>query len=412
MISFARALSTIRKNTHRLPIIRRALNESSGYFLAETITARFDVPRFDNSSVDGYGVRTHDLLGASRKCPVMLRLVGEVRAGETSALRLRPGDAIRLFTGARIPSGVETVVIREDVGEGKAITFTNSVTKGENVRPRGMEFEKGEALLLPHSLITPAVVGLIASTGRTHCRVYRKPTVRIILTGDEIVPAGTPLRPSDIYDSVGPSLSAMCTEFGITDCAILRSHDGLPDLKRKIQRALKQADVLITVGGISVGDYDLVRAALESSNVHEQYWRVAIKPGKPNYFGLYNKKTHGSTLVFGLPGNPVSALVSFHLLVKVALLKMIGSMNETPIRFTARLTSPIRRDADRFQFIRGKASVGARAEWQVSVVRGQESHMLGGLAKANCLIHIPSGAGTISAGGQVLIEMLSSGGVI
>jgi molybdopterin molybdotransferase len=392
--------------TEVLPTTRVQLANSLGFFIAQPVSAAFDMPSFDNSAVDGYGVRVRDVVGASTKSPVVLNLGGTVRAGDPRSRKLAPGSAVKLFTGAPIPTGVEAVVMREWADESSAVRLRRSAKRGENIRRRSEEFRKGAEVAPEGTRITPAMVGLLAAFGIRSCRVYQKPIVRIITIGDELVSHAKAPSGSRIFDSVGPALLSWCRELGMPDIALQRAGDNQRSLTEAFGKAVNQADVIITVGGVSVGDYDITKLVFNDCGVRRCYWQVAMKPGKPNYFGVLESGRRRKLLVFGLPGNPVAALVSFHCLVKPALLKMMSGRDPVLARFRATLTSPLYKKPGRLEFVRGWATV-KEGEWTVAAVGGQESHMLGGLARANCLIHFNAGRMDLPRGSQVVIELLS-----
>jgi len=406
VISFHAALKKVLNETGVMPTTQVQLGNSSGFFLARPLKASIDMPSFDNSAVDGYGVRVRDVVAASTKSPVVLKLSGTVRAGELRLRGLAPGSAVKLFTGAPIPEGVEAVVMREWADESSAVRIMRSAEHGENIRRRGEEFRKGDEVVPAGTRITPAVVGLLAAFGIKSCRVYQKPIVRIITVGDELVSQAKARSGSRIFDSAGPALSSWCRELGLPDIALRRAGDNQRSLTEAFGKAANQADVIITVGGVSVGDYDLTKSVFKDCGVRQCFWRVAMKPGKPNYFGVLESGRRRKLLVFGLPGNPVSALVSFYCLVKPALLKMMSGRVPVSPRFRARLTSPLFKKPGRLEFVRGRAIV-KDGEWTVAAVRGQESHMLGGLAQANCLIHFDAESTHLPRGSQVVIELFS-----
>jgi molybdopterin molybdotransferase len=266
-------------------------------------------------------------------------------------------------------------------------------------------------------MITPPIVGLLAAFGYARVRVYRHPRVAIVATGDELLAPSQPLRPGKIRDSNSYALAAAVRGMGIATCRVYRVGDKPSDIRTRLRAALRTSDVLLTIGGVSVGDRDHVRPILNALGVQEQFWRVAIKPGKPAYFGTFARSSgkcvqrgapnaRGAGLVFGLPGNPVSALVCFHQLVKPALLRMMGGRPQPSLTVSARLLSERRKPPGRLEWLRGCLS-SADGELLVDPVSGQDSHMLGGLAKANCLIRFPQDADHLSEGTRVLVEFLS-----
>lgn len=404
MILYSEALRLILERASSLPVEKIPLERSLHAYLAKDIKASFDIPRFDQSAVDGFAVRTEETTGASADSPAAVRLVGEIAAGSGLIPRVRPGTAAKIFTGGRMPPGADAAVMKEVCRiTGDSVLIEKPVRTGENVRYKGEEYKKGAPVLTRGTRITPPVIGLLATFGLAEVSVHRKPRVTILSTGDEIVPPGNKLEPGQIYDSNSYALTAALRSLGIEQVRVQRVPDRKPNLDRALAKALDSSDVLITVGGVSVGDRDLVKAGFAEHGVEQVYWRVAIKPGLPNYFGVAKGK--GTTLVFGVPGNPVAALLSFHKLIRPALVQLMGGTHHPPIPITATLQEPISKAASRSEWVRGVL----RSEDEkllVTPFAGQGSHMLGGLARANCLIDFPLGATHIEAGQPVTVEFL------
>jgi molybdopterin molybdotransferase len=297
------------------------------------------------------------------------------------------------------------------------VTVNRSVRAGENIRHQGGEFRKGQKVLDAGLRITPPVVGLLAAFGYATVSVYARPIVTIAVTGDELLSVHDGLRRGRMRDSNSHALAAAARELGIDDCRILRLKDRPAAIKRHFAEALRRSHVLLTVGGISVGDYDYVRRLLGELGVREVFWRVAIKPGKPLYFGVRDRRASSkrtrsrrsrrpSCLVFGLPGNPVSALVCFRQLVRPALLRMMGVSVVEPMLLPARLVGDRRKEPGRLEWVRGRMST-RDGKVLAEPTRGQDSHMLGGLARANCLISFPQQDGHLADGERVMVEPLT-----
>jgi len=401
MIPFEDALSLVLSHAKPLEAISVPLEQCFGYCLAESVMARMDLPRFDNSAMDGFGVRLADVAGASAESPVRLRLVSTVRAGDEAGKELLPGTTTKVLTGAPIPIGVEAVVMREFCREeGGEVLVARSAKPGENIRRRGEEFRQGDQALPAGLRINPAGVGLLATLGCTEVPVHRKPKVAVIVTGSELVTPGEELRPGQIHDSNSYILAAALRAMEIDDYRLASAEDTPEAIRTRLAAILDWADVVITVGGVSVGDYDFVKEVSELLGVRAHCWKVAVKPGKPFYFG-----TRGEQLVCGLPGNPVSALLTFYKLVRPALLRLMGESGAEPLPLTAILTAPIDKKAGRLEFVRGIAAV-KDGRLVVTPTTGQESHMLSGFAQANCLIRFPKPAESCAAGEQITIELL------
>ena len=396
MIEYQQALDIILNAAQPLPAKRVETKNALGLSLSESIHSPNPMPLFDNAAMDGYGVRALDVATATKDTPVSLTVQETLQAGQTTSAALKPGHAFQVFTGAPLPDGVDAVVMQEFTRqEDDTVFIQHPVQKGDHIRYQGEEFEAGHGLLKPGVPLTPARLGLLASVGLAQVKVTPRPCVAIVTTGNELVEPGHALKPGQIYDSNGIALEAALTQLGITTTLYPRALDTPEALQHSLAQGLAQADVLITVGGVSVGKYDLVKTTLEALGVTQQFWKIAIKPGKPVFFGTYGEAP-ASKLIFGLPGNPVSALLTFHQLVKPALEKMAGQPVLPLHTNTARLTAPLKKRPGRLEFVRGMATCH-QGQWHVTPTTGQGSHMLSGLADANCLILFPLEASLLEA---------------
>ena len=422
MISYEEALARILRHARPLSSVRVRLEDALGCYLAESIRAREPVPLFDQSAMDGFGVRASDVAEARTDSPARLRVAGMVRAGDDARGMLRRGTAVRIFTGAKIPPGVQAVVVQEYCEEtGGEVLVRESVPDGKNIRRKGEEIRRGARVLSAGARITPPVIGLLATLGFSTFLVHRKPRVTLLVTGNELVALGKPLRPGRIRDSNSHALAAALKDTGIQEVSVRRVKDDEALLRQALMAALQDSDFVITSGGVSVGEYDLVKDAAVSAGVRTVFWKVAVKPGMPNYFGVWKRgrgrgkgvgkaagksAALGRTLLFGLPGNPVSALVSYHQFVRLALLKMSGQRAPGRFVFPAALEKDVSKKAGRAEFVRGVVRVNNGALCVVPTDQ-QGSHMLSGLASANCLIHLASDATFVEHGRQVPVELLS-----
>lgn len=403
MLAFEDALEKILKYSHRLLPVSIPLSDSLGTVLAEEIKAREAIPRFDSSSVDGYAVRSDEIKGASDKNPVSLPLQETVLAGEARPHPLKLSHTIKIMTGAPLPRCSDAVVMRELVRDkGGSIAFRAAAKTGSNLRRRGEEFSKGETVFLKGSLITPPVVGMCAALGYPSVKVYRKPRVAIVVNGNELRSPSARLRPGQIRDANSFAIAAALESIGLVPSLILHSRDAKEHLSKIFARALREADVVVSAGGVSVGDFDFVKDVLSDLRVRTVFWKVAMKPGKPNYFG-----TRGRKIVFGLPGNPVSAMVSLETLVIPALRKMMGIPYVGLSGDEAVLEIDFRKAPGRMEFVRAIATRTSDGRWSVKPAVGQGSHMIGGLARANCLIVAPEECEQIAKGDTVIIRFLS-----
>lgn len=351
--------------------------ESAGRWLAEDVSSDLDLPRWDQSSMDGYAVRSADLPASPS-----LRVVGRAAAGGEAVGRVGAGEAVRIFTGAPLPDGADSVVMQEDcepdAGPPATVRVIQAVRPWENVRLRGEDVRKGETILRSGARIGAAQVGLLAACGCETVTVARRPNVALIATGSELRSAGVPLGPSDIYESNTPMLRALVAGTGAAAAARV-----LPDDLLSLTGALREAaavnDLIVTVGGASVGEADLCRRAVAGAGGAVDLWRVNLKPGKPFFAGRI-----GDAVVIGLPGNPVSAFVTAVLFLLPCLRRMQGDPGTFPPRVGVVLGESVRNPDDRPHYVRMRRDPEGRA-W---LAGGQGSHRIAGLAAADCLLEV------------------------
>ncbi len=384
LLSYETAVSLVIETAKPLPKNVASLADSANHALAEDVFAPHPIPSFDSSAVDGYAILLDDVRSASSVKPIRLRIAGEVSAGSSSLPALRKGETVRIFTGAPIPRNAEAVIMREFVEQEKGYALVKASAKpSENIRFAGQEYEKGEKVLRKGVLITPPVSGMLASLGIVQVPVFTLPRVALLTTGNEVVPPTDKPKAGQIRNA---NLSMLCSALERTGVeTVFAEHCGDDPrwLERSLSNALEESDVLLAVGGVSVGDYDYVKSTLLALGVKEIFWRVAIKPGKPLFFGVKGKK-----LVFGLPGNPVSAMVCFLLFVLPAIRKMMGLEEYETSFLPAELSTGLKKKAGRAEFLRGNFQTSEGGRLMVSPLEAQGSHMLGGLAGANCLIFL------------------------
>lgn len=419
MLTYEQALKAILDNCQPLSSETVSLSNSLRRVIAAPIKANFDLPQFNNSAVDGFGVLVEDLISASPTSPVTLTIIGEMSAGadpsaNASNGRLNSGQCIRILTGAPVPGDVEAVVMKEVCQQQEAdqkqesqletIVVSASTRIGENIRLQGEEIEAGATVLQPGTRITPPVLGLLATLGISELSVYRTPRVAVIATGDELIEPGLPLAEGQIYNSNSYALVAALNALGVTEVQRFHARDNRPETTKVLQEAFEFADIVISAGGVSVGEYDFIKEVCEEQGVDTIFWRIAIKPGKPVYFGI-NRRSKPGQLVFGLPGNPVSALVTFNLFVKPALARLQGG-SITKRHFQAKAARHLKKKAGRLDFVRGKLSIANSGEITAMPTIGQESHMLSGLAKADCLLHFAQELEFLPEGGNLTVELL------
>lgn len=408
LLTYEQALEKILATVEVLPQEQSALDDLLCRYTAEPICAAFDLPRFDNSAVDGFGVLLDDVKAASKENPRPLKLIASVPAGDSTKTRLQPGQTIKILTGAPVPSSVEAVIMREYcVESGDEIDVLTCAEPHANIRRRGEECKKGDVIMPAGTGTTPPVIGLIASFGHSTFAVRKRPRVAIVSTGDELVQPGGNVSDGQIFESNSYALKAAVAQMGIdTGKSHYHCRDDREVTRSTLSRALEQSDVVISAGGVSMGDKDFVKVVFEQDlNVTPVFWKVAVKPGKPVFFGYADIQSRRK-LVFGLPGNPVSALVTFELFVKPALLKMQGAEQYLAPVWKARADGVLKKRPGRLDFVRGILKCSSEGALHVLPTRGQDSHMLSGLAKADCLIHFDADSELIPEGQLVNIQSL------
>jgi molybdopterin molybdotransferase len=408
MISYDEALKLVLDAVRSLGVENVPLLDADGRFLARPLKARLDMPRFDQSAMDGFAVKLDDIAGASLESPAELILDGDLPAGAMRRPRLRQGHTFKVFTGSMLPAGTEAVVMREYSREqGVKVLLERNASPGEHLRLRGEEYKKGDRLLDGGVRIDPATIGLLANSGYTEVPVFVRPTVTLLTIGDELVPLGAKLLQSKIYNSNELALTAALTRVGVVRIRARTLPDDPAAMRREMSRGLRDSDILLTAGGASEGDYDFVPRVATELGVKERFKRVAIKPGKPNFFGTWRApgRTGRTRLVFGLPGNAVSALVSFYQLVRPALLRMMGLPAPTELDLSAELTEDCNKKKGRLEWLRGRLEV-VDGRLLVHPSTRQGSHMMGGLALADCLIHFPLDRELLKKGEQVDVRQI------
>lgn len=368
-----------------------------GRVLAEDVVSDLDLPPFDSSAMDGFAV----IAGPAAE----LTIVGESRAGTPAERPPGPGEAIRISTGAMVPPGTEMAVVplerTEQNGDRVKVPDTRP---GAHVRRAGEDVEAGQLVMRAGTPIGPVEVGMLAALGRPHVLCARRPRVSIVATGDELRPPGTQLGPGQIYDSNAAALVALAGEAGAEAATQLHVGDTEDQVRSALQVALDDADVVLVSGGVSVGEHDHVRPALAALGAEQRIWGVRLKPGKPLWFGVRDEADRARTLVFGLPGNPVSAIVTFLLFARPALRKLLGA-DPSATRTTATLDAPVGRNAEREQAVRCRLSVEDDG-WHAKSTGAQGSHVMSSMLGARALALIPAGDGEVAAGERVEIELL------
>ena len=384
LLSIDEALGRVLAAARLLPIEEIETAAAVGRVLAEPPAATVDLPPFDSSAMDGFALRSADT-------PGVLPVVARVAAGHPAGRALQPGEAMGIATGGVVPDGADAVVPVELVTErGDRLTVPDPVPAGSNVRPRGGDVHSGDPVVAGGTLLHPHQLAALLAAGVGLVRVGARPRVGVLTTGSELRPAGTPLEPGQIYDANGPMLAAQAARAGAEPARLVAVEDDEAAHRAALERGLGQ-DVLVTSGGVSVGPHDLVRNVGAELGVEEVFWGIAMRPGKPLWFG-----TRGETLVFGLPGNPVSSFVCFELFVRPALLALQGHASPAPPFEPGTLAGPVRRNAARDDLVRAR-----RGPKGLAPITGQESHMITRAATADALVLVPRGKGELTAGDTV-----------
>ncbi|GAA2147004.1 molybdopterin molybdotransferase MoeA [Kitasatospora kazusensis] len=402
-----------------LPAIELRLLDAQGCRLVEDVVAGGDLPPFDNSSMDGYAVRTADTAGATEQYPSVLTVVGDIAAGAGDLPKVGPGQTARIMTGAPVPPGAEAVAPVEwtDGGtgtgraadsmgapvDGEEVRVLRPVSEGAHIRRRGSDIRTGDDILSAGTLLGPTQLGLLAAIGRDTVRVRPRPRVVVLSTGSELVQPGDPVGPGQISDSNSFTLTAAALDAG----AIAYRVGGVPDdpavLRAVLQDQLGRADLIVTSGGVSVGAYDVVKEALQPAQGGESYGdvdfrRLRMQPGKPQGFGRI-----GGVPLLALPGNPVSAYISFELFVRPVIRTMLGAPDVHRPVVRAVCGAELRSPAGRRQFLRGWYA----GDGSVRPIGGEGSHLVGALAKANCLIVVPEEVTSLAADSTVDVVLLA-----
>ena len=374
-----------------LPAESISSSAALGRIVAQPIQAPIDLPCFDNSAMDGYAVRAGDLQAATSDTPVALKLCGENPAGEILSGAVEPGTCARVFTGSALPSGADAVVMQEDTRtapDHKEILFLEAVKPWENVRLQGEDVKRGAQLFACGEPLSIGGVGLLAALGVQQVRVHRQPVMGLASTGNELLEPGQPLTPGKIYESNRVTLAALVAKVATAPKVLALVADNLKATQAALEQAFDECDGVITTGGVSVGEHDLVKKAFADLGGVMEFWKVAIRPGKPFVFGRWREK-----FLFGLPGNPVSALVTFLLLVRPALLRWQGAVDAELPTTPGKLAEPFVNRGDRRHFMR----VMLDRAGNVRSAGVQGSHILSSLAKANGLLNVPAQS-TLEAG--------------
>ena len=376
------------------------LHDALGRILAEDIAAELPVPAFDGSAMDGYAVRAEDIAGAGEASPVILRVIAESRAGAPAQADLGPREAIAISTGAMVPAGADAIVRVEDTrpGEGEVAVLV-AVPAGHDIRRAGDDIRAGQLVLERGCALGPAELGILASLGRGSVRCVRRPRLSVLVSGDELLVPGESEKPGGVRDSNSVTISALARRGGAEVVRIGSVGDDAEATVAALAAALEGVDAAVICGGVSVGVHDHVKGALSTLGALEEFWGIALKPGRPTWFG-----TLGQTLIFGLPGNPVSAMVTFLLLVGPALRALLGMDTEVP-RQSAVMERDYTKPPGRAHAVRCRLS-SHEDGWHVEPTGPQGSHVLTSMLGADALAILPSAVELVRAGERVEIEPL------
>jgi molybdopterin molybdotransferase len=401
MISVEAHLADILSTVRRLSPIQLAISEAEGCVLAEDITASRPLPPFDNSAMDGYALIAADVAEASKDAPVRLRVSGEVAAGDSGAYAVTPGSCLRITTGAKLPGGADAVIPVEQTDGGVAqVSIKAPVSPGDSVRYSGGDARQGEVLLPAGTQLSPMQIAVLAASGRARAEVYPRPRLAVLSTGNELANPGQPLAPGKIWDSNSYMLTAAAHEAG---CLAYR-HGPIPDdpleMLPAIEDQLLRADLIVTSGGVSMGgEHDVVKETLSRLGT-VSFRKVAMQPGMPQGFGTIGEDR---TPIFTLPGNPVSAYVSFQLFVRAALGALQGQLDRRLPMVPATVTGPLRSPPGRRSYLRAVLNA---AEGTVVPLTGQGSHQIATLGRANALIVVPEWVVHMNEGDSVEVLVL------
>jgi len=408
MISVEEALEKVLSYVSVLEGEEKPILQCLGQVLNEDVYSAIDVPPRDNSAMDGYAVKAEDVAGATPSSPVFLDVIGEVKAGDIPKEpkeEVRALMALRIMTGAPLPRGADSVVQFENTDEALRrerppfqIGIFNQVTKGQNVRRAGEDIARGQLVLKRGAVLRPAEIGVLASLGKETTWVIRRPLVAIIATGDELAALGQPLPEGKIYNSNSFSAAAQVQRYGGIPQVLGIARDRVKDIKDKIKEALS-ADMLLTSGGVSMGNYDLVKDVLAKQG-EISFWTVRMKPGKPLAFGMIKGVPH-----LGLPGNPVSSMITFELFARPAILKMMGKKNLSKPTIEAILEGRIKNTDGRRIFARAIVS-REDDRYLARIVGPQGSGVLTSMSRANGLVIVPEDVETVEEGETVKVLML------
>jgi len=391
-ISVEEAQKSIFRAVKSSKAIEVKIENASGFVVSETLKSEYPSPPFNQSAMDGYAFRFSDLT------PTPLKIVGEAKAGTNFPNKVGKGEAVRIFTGAAVPSGADTVVMQEKTIATKfELEITDSlIKKGSNIRLEGSQIKKGTIAIVKGTLLNPGSVGYLAALGIAKVNVFRKPKIAIIVTGDELVAPGTKLKPGQIFESNSHTLRSVISSNQNIQPELFFVNDSFETIRKVFKKTTARFDFVLFTGGISVGDYDFVGSVLNAEKVKTIFYKVKQKPGKPLYFG-----SKGVKYVFGLPGNPASVLTCYHEFVKLAIQKFYNHPYPGHLSLSLPLSNPIVKKPGLVNFLKGFTDFKT-----VTPLSGQESYILKSFVTANCFIVLKEGDGEKKVGEEVEVHLL------
>jgi molybdopterin molybdotransferase len=401
MISVEEAIKVILKSVSSLGSEVVGITESLGRVLAEDVHSQCNIPAFDYSAMDGYAVRASDTKNASPESPRKLKVIEELKAGYLPSVRIKNEEAIKIMTGAPIPEGADAVIMVEDTrAEGDMVTILKEVEEGENIRRVGEDVKKDEVVIQKGTLLKEAHVGMLAALGISKIKVTKKPKIAILATGDEVIDIKEELKPGKVRNVNAYSLSSQVIRWGGVPIDMGIVKDDVRQLREKLEASLKH-DLVLTSGGVSVGEYDLVKDVLIEMGMDVKFWKVAVRPGKPVLFGVLKGKP-----VFGLPGNPVSSMVSFEVFVRPAILKMLNQKDDDRREVEAILEEDIKKKEGLRFFLRAKTR-WENGAYYTKTTGPQGSGILSSMVLANSLIILPEDKVIVRKGEKVCVRFLN-----
>ena len=379
------------------------IKDALGRILSEDVFSERSIPPWANSAMDGYAVRSEDIKNATKDNPIELKVIERIQAGVKAKSILKEGEAIRIMTGAPMPQGADAIVLQEETEESDSsvVKIYLSVESGVSVRVAGEDVEIGDLVVSKGTKLSPAAIGMLANIGMDSCSVYNKPRVAILATGEELVELKEVPKEGQIFNSNSYALAAQVEEAGGEPILLGIAKDNTEDLVKGIKSGMS-ADILITSGGVSVGDFDLVKDTLQDLGNEINFWRVRMKPGKPMAFGML-----GGNPFFGLPGNPVSTMVSFELFVRPSLLKMQGVKEVFRTKVNAVLRGELVKSPERRHYIRAVTTFNGNT-WEAKALEVQGSNILHSMVKSNSLVVFPEFETKLEDGKTVEVILLDA----